>query len=81
MKRIVAPLGLTIRRKKVAYCNNNVIPLLKKRKIPWDMNEMRIIFCGKRFFMGTIENGKAEEFINSFILEDGQVKLDMYMRD
>ena len=79
MKRLVAPLGITIRRKKVAYCNNNVIPLLEKRKIRWDMNEMRIIFCRRRFPMGSIDNGNAEVFINSLVYEDGQSKLDMFM--
>ena len=43
----------------------------------WDMNEIRIIICGRRFPMNDIENGKAEEFIKSLIKE-GQGTLDLW---
>lgn len=79
MKRLTAPFGVTIRMKKVAYCNNNVIPLLKELGIKWDMDTDRIIFCGRRFPMSTIDNGEAEDFINSLIT-DGQSRLTMWRR-
>ncbi len=79
MKRLYAPFGITKVQMKIRYCNNNVIPLLKKRNISWDMNTMRIIFCGKTFPMKYIDNGYAEEYINSLIDENGQAKLELYM--
>ena len=78
IEKMYAPFSITNVRKKVAYCNNNIIPLLKKYKIKWDMNTMRIIFRGKRFPMKNIDNGKAEEFINSLIDSDRQSSLDLW---
>ena len=75
MWRLMAPFGITIRRKKVAYCNNNVIPRLKRLKIRWDMDEKRIIFCNKTFPMKYIDDGKCEEFIDNLVDENGQSKL------
>lgn len=80
MMRLYAPFAITKVRKKVGYCNNNVIPRLKKKNknATWDMDTTRIIFCGRRFPMKDIDNGKAEEFIDSLIDENGQAKLDLY---
>lgn len=79
MKRIYAPFGVTKVKKQVAYCNNNVIPLLVERGISWDMTTMRIIFCGRVFPMKYIDDGKAEDFIYSLIDEEtGQTKLELY---
>lgn len=80
MWRLIAPFGITIRRKKIAYCNNMIIPRLKKLKIDWDMSDMRIIFCGERFPMKDIDDGKCEEFIDNLVDEDGQSKLTMWRK-
>ena len=77
-EKMFKEFGITGVRRRIAYCNNNVIPLLKKRKIEWDMNIMRIKFCKRTFPMKYIENGEAEEFINSLIDKEGQTKLTLY---
>ena len=79
-QKLFAKFGITKVMEKVAYCNNNVIPLLEERGIVWDMTPMRIIFCGKTFPMKHIENGDAEEFINNLIDEEGQATLTLYKR-
>ena len=79
-QKMIAEFGIKKTMRLVKYCNNHVIPLLKERKIPWDMTPMRIIFCGKTFPMKYIENGDAEEFINSLIDEEGQATLTLYER-
>ena len=78
MMRLLAPFGVTIRRKKIAYCNNNVIPLLKDKDIDWEMSELMIKFCGRTFPMKYIDDGSAEEFINSLIGDDGQATLTLW---
>jgi len=78
MKKLYAPFAITKVRRKVAYCNNNIIPLLEKRKIKWNMDTRRIIFCEKTFPMKDIDDGNAEEFIKSLIYEDGQATLTLY---
>jgi hypothetical protein len=78
IEKMYAPFSITKVREKVAYCNNNIIPLLKEKKIDWDMDvkEQRIIFCGRRFPLGDIDNGEAEKFINS--LNDEEPSLDLW---
>lgn len=78
MRRLYAPFGITKVQRKVRYCNNHVIPLLIERGITWDMNTIRIIFCGRVFPMKDIDNGDAEEFALSLIYEDGQATLTLY---
>lgn len=77
-EKMYAPFSITKVREKVAYCNNNVIPLLKEKKIDWDMNveEQRIIFCGRRFPLGDIDNGEAEKFIKKLV--EGEASLDLW---
>lgn len=77
LMRLMAPFGVTIRMKKISYCNNNIIPLLKEKNIEWDMNEMRIKFCGQTFPMKYIDDGECERFISSLI-DDGQSKLTLW---
>jgi len=79
-QKMISEFGIKKTMRLVGYCNNNVIPLLKERKIPWDMTPMRIIFCGRTFPMKYIENGDAEEFIDSLINEEGQATLTLYKR-
>lgn len=71
-----APFGVSKRMRKIAYCNNNVIPILKMKNIDWDMNVDRIIFGGRRFSMKDIENGEAVAYAMS--LRRGQSTLDEY---
>lgn len=79
LEKLYAPFAITKVRRKVKYCNNHVIPLLKKKKITWDMDTDRIIFCGKRFPMKDIDNGRAEQFIDSLTVDEyGQMKLDVW---
>lgn len=77
-EKMYAEFSITKVRRKVAYCNNHVIPLLKENKIKWDMSvdEQRIIFCGRRFPLGSIDNGEAEKFIDELI--NGEVNLDLW---
>ena len=75
----MAPFAYLKTMEKVKYCNNYVIPKLKRRNINWDMNTDRIIICGRKFPMSTIDNGKAEAFIDSLI-KDGQSRLTMWKR-
>lgn len=77
-EKMYAPFSITMVIKKIRYCNNHVIPLLVKKKIEWDMNTQRIIFCGRTFPMKNIDDGKAEEFINS-LDKNHQLKLDIYV--
>lgn len=72
LEKIYAPFGITIKRRKVAYCNNNIIPLLKEHKIDWDMNvkENYIKFGGKRFSISNIENKNAEKYIEELIKDE-----------
>ena len=79
MKRLLAPFASTKVYEKVGYCNRNIVPVLLKMNIKYDMNTMRIIFCGRRFPMKYIDDGKAEEFIESLIKENGQTKLELFM--
>jgi len=77
MMMLVAQFNITKVTKKVAYCNNNVIPLLKKYGISWDMDTRRIIFLEKVFPMKYIDDGEAEEFIKQMV-EGGQSRLDLF---
>lgn len=81
MRRLTAPFGITKVRKKIAYCNVNIIPRLKALGIKWDeYDTMRIRFCGRTFPMKYIDDGKCEEFIDSLIDDDGQTTLIMWER-
>lgn len=82
MKRLYAPFGINIRRQKVAYCNNYIIPILDENKVKWeiDRNIMSIKFGGRVFPMKNIENGDAEEYAKSLVYEDGQATLDVFKR-
>jgi len=81
LERLTAPFGKTIVEKKIGYCNRNVIPLLIEKKIKWNMTPWKIEFCGKVFPMKYIDNGKAEEFINSLVDDvNGQASLDIWRR-
>lgn len=80
MKKLLAPFASTKVYEKVGYCNRNIIPLLLEMDIKYNMNTMRIIFCGRKFPMKYIDNGEAEKFIKSLIRdEDGQTKLELFM--
>lgn len=53
---------------KMAYCNNNVIPLLIENNIKWDeFDTRRIVIRGKVFPIMYIDNGKVEDFIQTLI--------------
>ena len=79
MINITAPFAYLKTMEKVGYCNRNIIPRLKELKIyDWDMDTRRIIFRGRRFPMKYIDDGKAEEFIESLVESNGQTKLDMW---
>lgn len=78
MRNLYAPFGIMKVRRKIGYCNVNVIPLLKELGIDWDMDTRRIIFCGRVFPMKDIDSGEAEEFISSLVGEDGQCSLDLF---
>ena len=62
MQKMYAPFNITRFQKKIAYCNNEIIPLLLERGIECDMNTKRIIFYGRRFAMKDIDNGEAKKF-------------------
>ena len=77
MKRLTGPFGVWKRMEKVGYCNRMIIPRLKVLGIDWDMTPDRIIFCGERFAMGTIDDGRCEAFIDE-LCKDGQSRVIMW---
>lgn len=78
MNSLYDDFGINKRKRKISYCNMNIIPQLKELKIDWDMDIDRIIFAGRRFAMGTIDDGRAEKFIETLIEKNGQSKLDIW---
>ena len=79
MYRLYMAYNIKRRKKlqeKISDCNNNIIPLLKDNNIKWeDYDTRRIIIQGKVFPMKYIDNGKAEDFIESLI-QGRQTSLD-----
>lgn len=75
-----APFGITKRRKKIAYCNINIVEPLIDMGIDYEMDTMKIKFCGITFPMAHIDDGIAEEFINT-LRENPQSILDIWKID
>ena len=66
------------RMRKIAYCNNEVIPLLNKNKIEYDdYDARRIIIRGRIFPISSIDNGDVEKFIQRLI--DKKDEEDMFI--
>ena len=66
-------------QEKMAYCSNNIKPLLNENKIAWNHEDPRVLIIkDKRFPIMSIDDGKAEAFIRTLIDEGGQSSLDYY---
>ncbi len=81
-EKLYAPFTINKTRKMMAYYNNEIEPLLNKKKIDRNVNTERLIICGKRFPMMNIDNGQCEKFIKNLMVEEenGQMKLDMWRK-
>lgn len=77
LEDLYTPFGVTKVKKKIKYCNINIIPRLQKMNIEWNMDTRRIIFRGRVFPMKYIDNGDAEDFIDR-LEENSQTILDIW---
>lgn len=83
LEKMYVPFGITIRMRKVAYCNNNIIPLLMRYKIDWEMDVKRnyIKFGGRRFTLSDIECGRAERYVEELIADEDGVSRQSVLQE